>query len=107
MQALRGLSKADTLRLVEVEHYAKTGKRLDDLHVTDEWVDESMKFLAGNLRPKLEAWAEIGDQADKDALVALAARKLCRLWKRGVNGEQREVAFQELAQYILKSGERL
>jgi hypothetical protein len=107
MQALRGLSKADTLRLVEIEQYVKTGKRPDGLQVTDEWVDESMRFLAGNMRPKLEAWAEIADQSDKDALVALAARKLCRLWKRGVNGEQREAAFQELEQYILKSGERL
>jgi len=100
MKALRGMSKADTLRLAEIEHYVATGKRPDDLHVTDEWVDEAMKFLAGELRPTIDAWGEAADEQEREAMVAMEARKLCRLWRKGVNGEQREAAFKSLDKAI-------
>lgn len=104
MQAMRGLSKADTLRLAEIEHYVETGKRPDGLQVTDEWVDESMKFLAGELRPTLTAWAEIADEAEKTALVALEARKVYRLWRRGVDGADLDAAFKDMESAIEDAG---
>ena len=89
MQSMRGMSKADTLRLAEIEHYVKTGKRPDEMHVTDEWVDGAIKFLAGELRPTVEAWGEAADEQEREAMVAMAARKVNRLWKRG---EQEKLA---------------
>lgn len=105
MQAMRGLSKEDTLRLAEIEHYAKTGKRLDGLHVTDEWVDESIKFMAKELRPTIEAWGEIADREEHSSLVALEARKVLRLWKRGQKGkpvtpEKMNAAFHALDEAV-------
>jgi len=101
MRAHRGLSKADTLRLAVIEHYVETGQRPDGLHVTDEWIDESIKFLTKELRPTLDAWAEIADREEKSSLVALEARKVLRMWKRKRSGkpvdpEKLDAAFNAL-----------
>lgn len=110
MRAMRGLSKADTLRLAVIEHYVETGQRPDGLQVTDEWIDESIKFLAKELRPTLDAWAEIADREEKSALVALEARKVMRLWNRSRKGkpvdpEKLDSAFRALDTAIHTSSE--
>lgn len=110
MQAMRGLSKENTLRLAVIEHYVETGKRPDGLQVTDEWVDEAIKFLAKELRPTLDAWAEIADREEKTSLVAMEARKVLRLWKRKqrgkpVNPEKIDAAFSALDSAIQTAAE--
>jgi hypothetical protein len=103
MKALRGLSKADTLRLVEIEQFIETGTRPDGLQVTDKWVDDSIKFLARELRPTLELWNESSDAQDALILVAIPARKLYRAWKRG---EPLEPLFEELGVGIAHEKQR-
>ena len=83
MKATHGLTKAETLLLVEIEHYVETGKRPDGLQVTDEWIDESMKFLAGKLRLTLELWSMATDGWDSLIPTGIAARKLYRAWRGG------------------------
>lgn len=102
MRAMEGLSKADTLRLAEIEHYAETGKRPDGMQVTDAWVDESMKFLVEEFRPMHDAW--VGIKGDEDLLidVDIAAGKLYRLWRRGVRGEALDAAFENLGKFIAR-----
>jgi len=102
MKALRGLSKADTLKLVEIEKFVETGKRADGLQVTDEWIDEALKFMARELRPTLESWAEMGDQSTEDTLTVLQAKKLYRVWKKGVKGKQLRLHFEELGRIVTK-----
>lgn len=96
-KALRGLSKADTLLLIEIERYVETGKRADGLHVTDEWIDQCMKFMAGELRSTLEAWAHMGDEHEGSQLTSLAARKLHRAWKKG---QPLDALFEELGEAL-------
>ena len=98
MKALRGLSKANTIRLVEIEHYVETGNRPDDLPVTDEWIDESIRFLAGEMRPTIDAWGEIADENGDLILISLQAKKLYRSWKKGVKGEEMDQIFKELGE---------
>jgi hypothetical protein len=100
---MRGLSKAETLRLIEIEQFVETGERMDGLQVTDEWVEDSIKFLASKMRPTLEAWASIGDTQTREALIVIEAKKLWRLWNRGVRGEKLEAAFEALGHYIQKA----
>jgi len=107
MEAMRGLSREDTLRLVEIEHYVEMGTRPDGLHITDEWVDGSMEFLARITRPKLEAWAEMADRDTQSGLVALAARKLYRAWKRGVDGPKLSELFHGLGDAIQEAEKAL
>lgn len=96
MQALRGMSKADTLRLMEIEAYVATGKRSDGLQVTDTWIDESIKFLTVQVRPTLDAWVEMGNQVDRYLPVVLAARKLNRARKQGKKGSALKPFYREL-----------
>jgi len=96
MRALNGLSKAETLLLVEIEHFTKTGQRPDGLQVTDEWVDESIKFLASKLRPTIESKAIISKREDAYCAVHVEAKKVWRLWKKGVTGEKLDAAFRRL-----------
>lgn len=96
MRALRGMSKADTLRLVEIETYVATGKRPDGLQVTDAWIDESIKFLAAQLRPTLDAWVEMGNQVDRYMPVVIAAGKVQRARKRGARGSALKPLYKEL-----------
>ena len=103
MRALRGLRKDETLQLVEIENFVATGKRLDDLQVTDEWVDESIKFLSTKLRPNLESFAVVADRESAYSLVQIEAKKVCQLWKRGVTGDQMDVALDRLAGYVQKA----
>jgi hypothetical protein len=105
MRALNGLSKAETLLLVEIEHFAKTGQRPDGLQVTDEWVDESIKFLASKLRPAIESKAVISKREDAYCLVHIEAKKVWQLWKRGKTGEELDVAFRRLEPHILAAEE--
>jgi len=100
MKTLRGLSKANTIRLVEIEHYVKTGTRPDGMHVTDEWVDDSIAFLARELRPTLEAWASISDDEELSSSVAREARKVYRLWSRHADQDNLDQAFEALGKAI-------
>ncbi len=106
MQALRGMSKADTLRLVEIEAYVATGKRPDGLQVTDEWVDEAIKFLARELRPTLDAWVEMGAQVDRYMPVVIAAGKLSRARKQGRNGQALRPFYRELDESLRNEAAR-
>lgn len=96
MKALEGLSKADTLRLVEIEHYVKTGKRPDGLQVTDEWVDEAMGFLAGHFREMLDAWSKMFALRDEYLMVDKHARGALRAWRGGRRGAEESQAFEGL-----------
>lgn len=101
MRALNGLSKAETLLLVEIEHFAKTGQRPDGLQATDEWVDEALRFLVSKLRPTIESKAIISKREDAYCAVHIEAKKVWRLWKKGVTGEELDAAFRRLEPHIL------
>lgn len=100
MRALNGLSKADTLRLVEIEKFAETGERLDGLQVTDTWVEESIKFLVSEFRPRLEAFEAVARREDAYCLVHIEAKKVYRLWKKGSDALGLEAAMLRLEHYI-------
>lgn len=100
MRALEGLSKAETLLLVEIERFVETGERVDGLQVTDEWVEESIKFLASKLRPKLEAFSTVSAREDAYCLVHIEAKKIHGLWKRGVTGEKLDASQRLLGKRI-------
>jgi len=105
MRALRGLSKAKTIQLVEIEEYVKTGKRPDGSQVTDAWIDESMKFLVEEIRPTLDAWNEVADERGLDIDIVIAAGKLYRAWKKGVRGAALNGMFETLGKRIKKEQE--
>lgn len=100
MQALRGLSKDNTIRLVEIEGYIKTGKRPDGLQVTDAWVDESMKFLVEEMRPTLTAWNEVADEHGLEIDIVIAAGKLYGMWRKGVRGAALNGLFMRLGKAL-------
>lgn len=96
MRALPGMSKADTLRLAEIETYIVTGKRADGLQVTDAWIAEALQFLVTHLRPTIDAWVEMGRQIDRYVPVVIATGKVRRAQKRGVGGAALGVLYKEL-----------
>lgn len=96
MRALPGMSKADTLRLAEIETYVATGKRADGLQVTDAWISESLQFLVTHLRPTIDAWVEMGCQIDGYVPIVIAAGKVRRAQKRGVRGATLRLLYKEL-----------
>lgn len=100
MRALNGLTKAETLRLVEIEGFAESGTRLDGLHVTDTWVEESIQFLVTKLRPRIEAFTAVASREEAYCLVHLEAKKAHRLWKRGADAADIAKAMNQLEQRI-------
>lgn len=96
MRALEGLSKPETLLLVEIERFVETGDRVDGLQVTDEWIDEAIKFLTSKLRPKFEAFSIVSAREDAYCLVHIETKKALRLWKRGERGEKLDDAFRKV-----------
>ena len=100
MPNIPGLNKQDSILLREIEHFAKTGDRLDGLQVTDEWVDQAVQFLTRELRPTLEAWHEIGKILDRESAIVRSAKRLHKAWKKGARGSSLDKHFRDLEGYL-------
>ena len=100
MRALSGLTKAETLRLAEIEHFVANGTRPDGLHATDDWIAETLLFLVSKLRPTIEAKQAIAAREEAYSLVTIEAKKVWRLWNKGVTGEPLNAVFRTLGRHL-------
>lgn len=73
-----GLGDERESRFVEIEYFVKNGKRIDGLHVTTQWVFDSLKFVTEMLRETLDDNAKMSLWIEGHTPIVVSARQL---WK--------------------------
>lgn len=73
-----GLGDERECRFVEIEYFVKTGRRVDGRHATNQWVADSLKFVAETLRETLDDNASMSLWIEGNTPIVVSAKQL---WK--------------------------